>query len=146
MYCLAMVFLILEKDSKESKSIETNHKMKILTVVFMLLFTYLNSSGCNIMFYQHLMIFIIVLIKYYHAISHWQNIPVDSDNIYIYIFASFNNNYQLLERYLKNVLYVDASLFYLSHANKVHCQLLCFCLTYDLRQKSYTPQLHPAGV
>ena len=92
------------------------------------------------------MIFIIVLIKYYPAISHWQNIPVDSDNIYTYIFASFNINYQLLERYFKNVLYVDASLFYLSHANKVHCQLLCFWLTYNLRQKSSTPQLHPAGV
>ena len=31
---------ILEKDSRESKSIEMNHKMKILTVVFMLLLNY----------------------------------------------------------------------------------------------------------
>ena len=29
---------ILEKDSRESKSIEINHKMKILTVALMLLF------------------------------------------------------------------------------------------------------------
>ena len=39
LYCFGVVF-ILEKDSRESKSIEINQKMKILTVVFMLLFKF----------------------------------------------------------------------------------------------------------
>ena len=36
-YCLVVVF-IYEKDSRELKSIEINHKMKILAVVVMLFF------------------------------------------------------------------------------------------------------------
>ena len=39
-YCVVVVFT-LEKDSRESKSIEINHKLKILIVVFMLLFMHI---------------------------------------------------------------------------------------------------------
>ena len=35
--------IILEMGSRESKSIKINHKMKILTVAFMLLFNYLDT-------------------------------------------------------------------------------------------------------
>ena len=41
-YCLVVGFN-LENDSTESKSIEINHKMKILTVAVMLLFTSLDT-------------------------------------------------------------------------------------------------------
>ena len=36
--CSLAVVFILEKGSRESKSIKINHKMKILTVAFILLF------------------------------------------------------------------------------------------------------------
>ena len=38
---IVVKFFILEKDARESNSIEIKHKMKILTVVFMLLFNWL---------------------------------------------------------------------------------------------------------